>query len=147
MSSSATSAQRSVGSRRRSGAILPWTLLALGATAGTVLVAWVLVTMFERKQEARDAFVRVAEVSEVSSDPVPWGLNWPHQFDGYKRTAGDRFFGGSSALPDSVILLAPFTLNSYVPVVVDAVSKTAFASVCAPRPSPGSAVTSSTRLP
>ncbi len=113
MSSSPTRAHRPVVSRRTSGAALPWTLLALGAAAGAVLVAWLLVTMFERKQEARNPFVRVAEVTEVSSDPVPWGLNWPHQFDGYKRTAGDRFYGGSSALPDSKLDVQPWLKRLY----------------------------------
>jgi nitrite reductase (cytochrome c-552) len=48
-----------------------------------------------RKQERAQPFVRVVEVSEISTDPEPWGLNWPHQFDGWKSTAGDKFYGGS----------------------------------------------------
>lgn len=57
--------------------------------------------MFARKQEARTPYVRVVELNELSVDPVPWGLNWPHQFDGWKSTAGDKFYGRSSALPAS----------------------------------------------
>jgi len=88
---------RSPNSGRSNTLILLFSL-ALVATVG---VTWVLVTMFERKQEARTPFVRVAELSEISTDPAPWGQNWPHQYDAYLSTAGDRFYGGSSALPES----------------------------------------------
>jgi len=69
--------------------------------------------MFEHKQEERIPFVRVVEVTETSSDPAPWGLNWPHQFDGYLRTAGDRFYGGSSALPESKLDRQPWLRRLY----------------------------------
>jgi len=85
-------------------------VLAAAAAAGAT---WVLVTMFQHKQEARTPFVRVVEVSEVTSDPVPWGRNWPHQFDGYKRTAGDAFYGGSSAMPESKLEAQPWLRRLY----------------------------------
>lgn len=88
-------------------------LACLAAAIATGLVAWVLVTMFGRKQEARTPFVRVAEVTEISTDPVPWGLNWPHQFDGWKSTAGDRFYGGSSAMPQSKLETFPWLKRLY----------------------------------
>ena len=44
-------------------------LIFVGAVAGTVVLAWVLVTMFARKQEAKDPFPRLAEVSEISTTP------------------------------------------------------------------------------
>jgi len=83
-------------------------LIFIVAVVATLLVTWVLITMFGRKQEARTPFVRVAEISEISTDPAPWGLNWPHQYDGYLATAGDRFFGGSSAMPESKLEQAPW---------------------------------------
>jgi nitrite reductase (cytochrome c-552) len=91
-------------------------LLALvfaAAVLGTLLVTWVLVTMFGRKQEARQAFVRVADVTEISTDPEPWGRNWPHQFDGWKATAGDKFYGGASALPQSKLEKQPWLKRLY----------------------------------
>ncbi len=72
-------------------------LVSLVAALATLLVTFVLVTMFRHKQEARQPFVRVADVTEISTDPVPWGQNWPHHFDGWKSTAGDKFYGGSRA--------------------------------------------------
>ncbi len=85
-------------SKRETGRATVLVMLFLAAAVGTVLVTWVLIVMFGRKQEARSPFVRLVEVSEISTDPAPWGLNWPHHYDGYIATAGDKFYGGSSAL-------------------------------------------------
>ena len=68
-----------------------------------------LVTIFEHRQESRTPFVRLVEVDEVSTDPVPWGTNWPHQFDSYRRTSTRRrpSYGGSSAMPASKLEQTP----------------------------------------
>lgn len=98
----------------RPGRRVPLLVLAfLSAAGGTALVTWVLVTMFEHKQDARTPFVRVAEVTEISTDPEPWGRNWPHQFDGWKSTAGDSFYGGSSAMPESKLEQSPWLKRLY----------------------------------
>jgi nitrite reductase (cytochrome c-552) len=99
--------------RRPGSRLLLIAVAFLAAAGGTALVAWVLVTMFEHKQEARMPFVRVAEVTEISTDPEPWGLNWPHQFDGWKATAGDKFYGGSSAMPASKLEQHPWLKRLY----------------------------------
>ncbi len=78
------------------------------ATISTIVITIVLVEMFQHKVEARTPFVRVVDVDEVSTDPRPWGLNWPHQYDGWKSTAGDKFYGGSSAMPDSKLDAHPW---------------------------------------
>jgi nitrite reductase (cytochrome c-552) len=93
--------------------VRPLLLAFLVALLGTALVAWVLVTMFARKQEARAPFVRVVELSETSVDPEPWGLNWPHHFDGWKSTAGDKFYGGSNAMPQSKLESQPWLKRLY----------------------------------
>ena len=103
--------KRTSGRRRGKAKVLVLVFLAAGL--GTVAVAWVLVSIFARKQEAREPFVRVAEISELSTDPVPWGLNWPHQFDGWKSTAGDKFYGGSSAMPQSKLEQHPWLKRLY----------------------------------
>jgi nitrite reductase (cytochrome c-552) len=93
-----------------------WMLLAsafLVAVVATLVVTFVLVTMFERKQEARTPFVRAVEVSELSTDSQPWGANWPHHFDGWRSTAGDTFYGGSSALPASKLEKYPWLKRLY----------------------------------
>jgi nitrite reductase (cytochrome c-552) len=68
----------------------PWLLALLGfaAVAGlTVLLLALLTNIFERKQEARQPFVRVVDVGEDTVDPKIWGQNWPAQYDSYLRTS------------------------------------------------------------
>jgi len=108
-------AARNASSTRR---FRPSPMLLLGlvfavAVVGTLLVTWVLITIFGHKQDARQPFLRVVEVTEISTDPEPWGLNWPHQFDGWKATAGDKFYGGSSALPQSKLETHPWLKRLY----------------------------------
>ena len=82
-------------------------LLGLVGIAGlTVLLLALLTNIFERKQEARQPFVRVVEVTEATMDPKVWGQNWPHQYDSYLRTAqatttkyGGRGLGASDGGP------------------------------------------------
>jgi nitrite reductase (cytochrome c-552) len=54
------------------------------ATAG---VTALLVNIVERKNEAGQTFVRLAEVTEDTTDPAVWGINFPKQYDSYLRTA------------------------------------------------------------
>lgn len=69
-------------------------LVAAGLTA-------LLVNIFQRKQEARNPFYRVVELTDATEDPQVWGQNFPFQYDTYKRTADQvrTRFGGSEALP------------------------------------------------
>jgi nitrite reductase (cytochrome c-552) len=88
-------------------------LIFLASVVGTALVTWVLVKMLERKHEARTTFFALADVDEVSTDPRPWGINFPHHYEDYTRTAGDRFYGGSSALPESKLTQSPWLRRLY----------------------------------
>jgi nitrite reductase (cytochrome c-552) len=66
-------------------------LVAVGAAA-------LLVNISERKQEGRNAVVRLVEVTENDTDPAKWGTNWPRELDGYKRTSeptSTKYGGGS----------------------------------------------------
>lgn len=69
----------------------------LAAIAGVAL----LTNIMERKQEARNPFFRVVELTDDTVDPEIWGKNFPLQFDSYKRTADQvrTRFGGSEATP------------------------------------------------
>ena len=75
-------------------------LLALSAIAGvTVLLLVLLPHIFERKQEAREPFVRLVEVTESTMDPKVWGQNWPLEYDSYLKTslATTTKYGGRGA--------------------------------------------------
>jgi nitrite reductase (cytochrome c-552) len=66
-------------------------------------VVSLLVNIFERKQEARTPFVKLVEVNEISTDPEPWGLNFPLQYESYLKTVDSERteYGGNNALPPS----------------------------------------------
>ena len=86
-----------------------WLLVILGflGVAGlTVLLLAFLGNIFERKQEARQPFLRVVEITEDTLDPKIWGQNWPYEYDSYLKTAlptttkyGGRGLGASDAGP------------------------------------------------
>ena len=75
-------------------------LAALAAVGGAVVTA-LLVNIFEHKQEAKDPFFRVVEITDETGDPAVWGKNFPLQYDGYLRTVDQvrTRFGGSEAVP------------------------------------------------
>ncbi len=74
--------------------------VVVAAVAGAGVTA-LLVNIFERKQEARNPFYRVVELTEETEDPAIWGKNFPLQYDGYRRTVDQirTRFGGSEAVP------------------------------------------------
>jgi nitrite reductase (cytochrome c-552) len=92
--------------------------LAIGAIAvviavATGLVTGLLINISERKSEAREPYVRLVEVTEDTTDPEVWGVNWPKQYDTYLKTAistRTRFggHGGSEALPEQKIERDPW---------------------------------------
>lgn len=97
----------------RLGSVRLLALASIAAAVATAVVAWLLISVYGRKQEARKPFVRVADVTEISTNPEPWGLNWPHHYDGWKSTAGDKFYGGSSAMPQSKLDKFPWLKRLY----------------------------------
>jgi nitrite reductase (cytochrome c-552) len=92
---------------------LIYAALILGAAVVTLVVAAVLVTIFEHKQQARTPFVRVVEIDEISTDPAPWGMNWPRHYDGYRATADHAGYGGSSAMSQSKLDVQPWLKRLY----------------------------------
>ena len=97
------------------GVVNPFVMgLVTGITALlTIIVVYVLVTMFEHKTDARSPYLRVVEVDETSTDPALWGKNWPHHYNQYLKTAGDKFYGGSSAMPESKLEEDPWLRRLY----------------------------------
>ena len=71
------------------------------ATLVTLIAVALLVNIFERKQEAKNPFFRVVELTDDTEDPEVWGKNFPFQYDAYKRTSDQERtrYGGSEALP------------------------------------------------
>jgi nitrite reductase (cytochrome c-552) len=76
-------------------------LTAIVSAAGAVAATALLVNISERKQEARNPFYRVVELTDETVDPAVWGKNFPLQYDDYKRTVDQvrTKYGGSEAVP------------------------------------------------
>jgi nitrite reductase (cytochrome c-552) len=72
-------------------------LVTAAATYGVVAL---LMNINERKQEARQQYLKIVELNEDTIDPAEWGKNFPREYDGYKRTAENtsRRHGGSEAI-------------------------------------------------
>jgi nitrite reductase (cytochrome c-552) len=91
----------------------------LGLMALTALLTFAVLALafsiFERKQEGRQPFVRVVEVNEGTSDPAVWGANWPREFDSYQRTVDvtRTRYGGSEAMPQQKLDRDPWLRRMY----------------------------------
>jgi len=85
----------------RSKPLAVFGLLMLLAAGGAVLGMILLVSIFERKQEARNPFFRVVELTDEIEDPEVWGKNFPSQYAAYRRTTDQQRtrYGGSEAEP------------------------------------------------
>src|SRR4051794_34718296 len=92
-----TDSQRTTG-RRKAGILVA---IAVVCALLVFLVTGLLTSIFERKQEARNPYVRLVEVNEDTTDPAAWGVNWAREYDDYKRTSESTKtrFGGSESLP------------------------------------------------
>ena len=90
------------------------------ATAvATAFLAALLVNINVRKHEAQTRDVRLVAVTEDDTDPAKWGINWPKEYDSYKRTAQTtrtRFggHGGSEALPEEKIERDPWIKRMFL---------------------------------
>lgn len=90
-----------------------WILVAALAAALTAGVAALTVNIAERKREGRQPYLRLVELNETTTDPKPWGIQWPHHYDQYLQTAGDDYYGGSSAMPKSKLEEDPWLRRLY----------------------------------
>ncbi len=82
------------------------TLLLLAAALLTFFALALLVSIFERRQEARLTHFEIVQIAEDEPDPAVWGRNFPRQYEAYVRTMRtseliqySRFgrYGGSEA--------------------------------------------------
>jgi nitrite reductase (cytochrome c-552) len=88
-------------------------MLIAGASALVTLIATgLLINIFERKQESRNPFYRVVELTDEIEDPALWGKNFPLQYDDYRHTVDQvrTRFGGSEALPHTPTHADPRTI-------------------------------------
>jgi nitrite reductase (cytochrome c-552) len=88
---------------RRRGAVSIGLLVAVLVCGVLVAVAVgaLLVSIGERKGEARTPWEMMVPVDEDTTDPSVWGINWTSQYESYLRTTDwERTrYGGSDAIP------------------------------------------------
>ncbi len=121
-------AQNQTGQRLRRLLRLSAILLLFIALAAFGVTA-LLVNIFERKQEARNPFFRVVELTDETEDPAIWGKNFPMQYDLYTRTVDmERTrYGGSEAMPRTPTSDDPRTVVSQSRLELDPRLKTMWA--------------------
>ncbi len=92
---------RSDSIRRRGRSALPMVVLLAAAAVVTFGLIGLLVSIIRHKDEARNPFFRVVELTDRTEDPAVWGKNFPFQYDGYLRSVDmERTrYGGSEAVP------------------------------------------------
>jgi nitrite reductase (cytochrome c-552) len=75
-------------------------LAALVSALVTLVVVMLLVNIVEHKQEGRNPFFRVVELTDDTEDAAAWGKNFPLQYDAYRRTVDQQRtrYGGSEAV-------------------------------------------------
>src|SRR5688572_29405209 len=93
--------EQAPGGRRRGPG---WKSVAAIAALGLVAAiggAALLANIMERKEEARNPFYRVVDLTDTTTDAALWGKNFPQQYDAYRRTVDQvrTRYGGSEALP------------------------------------------------
>jgi nitrite reductase (cytochrome c-552) len=71
--------------RSRWGRALVYVLTIAVAAVVTFLLTLLLMNIQERKQEAKEHFLRLVDVTEDTVDPKAWGQNFPRQYDSYRR--------------------------------------------------------------
>src|SRR5689334_19690312 len=91
----------SADSRRRGGQILKFGIVVAAAALVAIGALALLMNIMEHKQEAKNPFFRVVELTDETEDPAVWGKNFPFQYDAYLKTVDQvrTKYGGSDALP------------------------------------------------
>ena len=89
--------------------------VALGTATATAGVAALLTSVSQRKQEARNPYIRLVDVDEGTTDSSRWGVNWSREYDDYRRTAETTRtrFGGSEALPEEKATAQPWLTRMF----------------------------------
>lgn len=62
------------------------------AVVGTALVAFLLVTIFQRQSEAQLSFFKVVDIPAREPNPEVWGQNFPLQYDSWQDTLNSSTF-------------------------------------------------------
>lgn len=98
---------------------LVWGLIVIIVAAATAGITALLLNIAGHKLEVVEARVKLVQVTEDDTDPAKWGINWPKEYDSYKRTAlttGTKFggHGGSESMPAEKIERDPWLKRMFL---------------------------------
>ena len=98
-----------------------WPVLIGIVALATVGLLALLTNIFERQVEAENPYYRVAELTETTTDPAVWGLNFPLQYELYLRTVDQTRtrYGGSEAIPKQPLEVDPREVVAHSRLVED----------------------------
>jgi len=99
---------------KRTGLLFGATVVAVAIVAAAL--AALLVNIQDRKIEARDPYLKLAKVSEETTDPAPWGMNFPRQWDSFQRTVDTthtRYGGSDGAVAQSRLEMDPWLVRMF----------------------------------
>lgn len=100
-----------------SAAIYVLSFLLIAAVSAALMLLFQNITV--RKQEAKNPYARLVDVTENDTDPAKWGVNWPKEYDAYKRTALPTYTrfggsGGSESMPPEKIDRDPWLKRMFL---------------------------------
>jgi nitrite reductase (cytochrome c-552) len=102
--------------RTKKRALFAFGLIVLFFALGSAGIAGLLVNIFQHKQEAKNPYLKLVNVTEETTDPAPWGMNWPREYDGYKRTvepSKTNFGGGDAGIPAEKAMKFPWLTRMF----------------------------------
>ena len=108
-----------------------WIVIAVAAAfaVAALVAAALLVSVAERKQQAKNPVVRVVEITDDTEDPAVWGKNFPVEYDLYKKTTDmvRTKYGGSEVIPHTPTAQDPRKFTSQSKTDADPRLKTMWA--------------------
>src|SRR6476661_6985133 len=95
-------AKESKSRKRREWRTSSLVIVAILSAVITFAVLSLAFSIFQRKQEAKNPYLKIVNVDEQTTDPEVWGTNWPREYESYLRTVDTTRtrYGGSEAMPE-----------------------------------------------
>lgn len=77
------------GGRRWTGPRARWVpvLVLVGVALSAAALTWFLTTIFQHREEAKDPFTEVVNITDTTYDASVWGQNFPVQYEAFKATS------------------------------------------------------------
>lgn len=91
-----------------------WFIL-VGSSIASIIIAYVLITIFQHKAEAEKSYLRFIDVNQATTDAQFWGINWSSEYDQYLKTStpSKTNFGGGEANPSQKATMFPFLTRMF----------------------------------